>query len=710
MNTLLICEKDNAAKRIASILSGNGHKSSKMGRVTVYDFDKDGESYTVVGLRGHVVNPDYPPEFNNWNKVNPRALIRAKPIKKITQKAIVDVLVKLGKEADRIVVATDYDREGELIGGEALEIVKHKNPEHLDIKRSRFSSLTPAEIKKAFDNLVEVDYNLSQAAESRQLIDLSWGAVLTRFISAASRQMGKDFLSVGRVQSPTLALIVDREKERLAFVPKPYWEIEGNCSKDDNEFPVKHKKDRFWKKEEALASWENVKEAREATLLEQTTEKAKEQRPAPFNTTSLQREATKISLSPSQTMNVAENLYNNGYISYPRTDNTVYPATLDFREILESLGTSSEFGDMAKGLLAKASLKPSRGKKLTTDHPPIHPVQFVPKSKLSPQEWRLYEMVVRRFLATLGEDAILERIKLLIDINTEPFVARGQRYLKMGWRAFYQYGLKKDSILPAFPQPDSPEATSEALGMKAANLEFTEKETQPPTRYGQAKLIQLMEERGLGTKSTRHTILTKLADRSYVENDPPVPTRIGYSVIDALERHAEVITKPDMTATLEADMDKISEGSKTLKEVVEESQDYLEKVMDMLEKHRGEIGKEIKDAIDKENEIGSCPLCNGPLIVKRSRYGKRFAGCGSYPDCRQTYPLPPYGKIVPQGIVCEHCQAPIVTVYNKRRSPWTICINLSCPSKKEQKKEEAKVKAEPKEVKAEPDKKELVAK
>jgi len=684
MNTLLICEKDNAARRIASILSNGKHKASKINRTSVYDFEKDGESYTVVGLRGHVVNPDYPQEFNNWNKVTPRSLIKVTPVKKITQKAIVDVLVKLGREADRVIVATDYDREGELIGVEALEIVRKNNPD-FEIKRSRFSSLTAPAITKAFQNLVDVDYNLSQSAESRQLIDLSWGAVLTRFISTASRQMGKDFLSVGRVQSPTLALIVDREKERKAFVPKPYWEILAGCEREQVKFKAKHEKDRFWKKEEALTVWELVEDAAQGTVKKVSKETTREAPPPPFNTTSLQREATKIGLSPAQTMNVAETLYNSGHISYPRTDNTVYPSSLNLREIVSKFSSSPEFSSMAAKIQEKGTFKATRGKKQTTDHPPIHPVQYVPKSKLGQQEWKLYEMIVRRFFATLGDAAVVERIRVDIDIKGETFVAKGQRYVKHGWREFYPYGLKKDTILPGFEEnANVGEGPSPVSVVAVEKMEFLEKETQPPARYTQAKLIQLMEDSGLGTKSTRHTILSKLYDRGYIENNPPVPTQIGYSVIDTLEHHAEVITKPGMTATLEQDMTAISKGKKALKDVVEESQDYLEQVIDILEQHRLEIGKEIREAIEKENEIGSCPRCDSPLIVKRSRFGKRFVGCKGFPSCNQTYPLPPYGKIVATGEKCASCGSPVVRVYSKKRKPWIICINLSCPSKQKQ--------------------------
>ncbi|HID71372.1 MAG TPA: hypothetical protein EYP29_01330 [Thermoplasmata archaeon] len=380
-------------------------------------------------------------------------------------------------------------------------------------------------------------------------------------------------------------------------------------------------------------------------------------------------------------MNIAENLYNNGYISYPRTDNTVYPASLNLREIVSKFLSSKEFSSIATEIYKKKRLKPTRGKRETTDHPPIYPVHYVEKSKLSAQEWRLYEMIVRRFFATLGEAAVLEKVTVDVEIEKEPFVARGQRYLELGWRAYYPYGMKKDNVLPDFINGDKKE---EVVDIK--KMEFLEKETQPPPRYSLAKLIQLMEELGLGTKSTRHTIISKLYERGYIKGNPPVPTEIGYSVLDALENHAQIITKPDMTATLEKEMLEISKGEKTLQEIVQESQGYLEKVVDILESHRKEIGKEIREAIDKKNEIGKCPKCGSPLILRKSRFGKRFVGCKNYPKCDQTYPLPPYGKIVATDEVCSVCGAPFVNVYSKKKKkPWKICINFNCPSKKERK-------------------------
>ena len=229
---LVICEKNIAARRIAFILSGGAVKNMHLGKIPVYSFTKNNEPWSVIGLKGHIINLDYPSGFNQWTKIAPHKLIEVEPCKNVSEKEIALALKTLVKDAPSLIVATDFDREGELIGVEVVNLLKSYNQSITQIKRARYSAITPFEINTAFDNLTEVDYNLSSAGEARQVIDLVWGAVLTRFISLTSRRLGRDFLSIGRVQSPTLALLVEREKEIKNFIPKPYWTLIAQLKKD----------------------------------------------------------------------------------------------------------------------------------------------------------------------------------------------------------------------------------------------------------------------------------------------------------------------------------------------------------------------------------------------------------------------------------------------------------------------------------------------
>lgn len=322
----------------------------------------------------------------------------------------------------------------------------------------------------------------------------------------SSGRLGDKFLSVGRVQSPTLAIIVNREKERETFISVPYWELYATLI-NGGEFEAQHKKGRFLDQAEAEAT--RAKLGKTGTVKSIILGKRSEKPPMPFNTTEFLRAASAIGISPSNAMRIAEFLYVNGYISYPRTDNTVYPETLDMKGIIESF-LNTEFKEYAQKLLS-GKLQPTRGKKETTDHPPIHPATPVKRSQLKDDEWKLYELVVRRFFATFAGETLWETMAVTVDISGEDFGANGARLMEPGWRWYYSYNLPEDRILPKL-------AEGQSLTVKEVNL--VGKETQPPSRYGQGHLIKIMEDLGLGTKSTRHEIISKLYSRAYVHGIP----------------------------------------------------------------------------------------------------------------------------------------------------------------------------------------------
>lgn len=670
MTKLIVSEKNNTAKRIASILSGGKVKTDKLYNVPVYLFQNHDGEVVCIGLKGHILKVDFPEEYSNWKDIEPIKLIDAKIIKVPIQKSIINALQKVAKEANEVIVATDYDREGELIGVDAINKIVEVNPD-VKVKRAKFSSLTPQEIKAAFAKLQDVYVDLAKAGEARQDIDLVWGATLTRFISLASSRLGRQFLSVGRVQSPTLCLIAEREKERQSFVSQPYWVIKALFDHEGEQFTAVHKSEKFWDKKEAEKVLARLSDKGEVVAVDKSSRVV--QPPAPFNTTAFLTAAASIGVSPATAMRVAENLYMDGFISYPRVDNTVYPPTLDFREILQALEPMPELGALAAEINAKKKLTPTEGKKRATDHPPIHPTGLAKKDALKPQQWKIYELVVRRFLATLADTAKVESVKVDIDANKEIFVARGSWVSKEGWYKFYPYSRKKDEEIPSLKEND------EVLLVKPI---FEEKETQPPARYGQGKLIQKMEVLGLGTKATRHEIIKGLYDRGYVHGDPIIPTDTGLAVAEALSQHAEAISTPEMTAKLEEEMDKIAEGQVGREAVVDSSRKMLGGVMLNLDRNKDKVAEAIREGIRGDKIVGKCPKCGNDLrVIRAKKSKKRFVGCTGYPDCSNSYPLPQFGEIVPLDEVCSHCSAPKIKILSKR--PWILCIDPKCPSKEQ---------------------------
>jgi len=722
---LVITEKNDAAEKIAQLL-GTKAKKDKVFNTPVYRFDVDGEEWVTIGLRGHILAPDFTPQLvykkrGGWQGVTaggesvpadvpaslPKPPFKKKkpfsvdgvdlkgwkmdalpylayaPIEKLPkEKDIIRSLKNLAKKADSICIATDFDREGELIGSDALSCVKEVN-ESAPVSRARYSAFTKEEITHAFANLVELDENLAAAGESRQDIDLIWGAALTRYLTLVKFAGYGNVRSSGRVQTPTLALIVARERERLAFVPEDYWVIRGEFGEGDSAFSAPHATARFKSEEAANLAMAHVDGAKVARVSAIEKKKRTVRPPAPFNTTSLMAAASAEGLSPARTMRLAESLYMDGYISYPRVDNTVYPSSLNLADVVTTISGNPAYAPYCKELLAKGKLTATRGNKEETDHPPIYPTAKATPDDLGAAEYKLYNLVARRFLATLSEAAIIEGTKVTLDVpgdgsaaaaEVEQFVARGDVTVKAGFRAIYPYGVKKDEQLPSLEE-------GQQIAFNGATCE--KKQTEPPARYSQGRLVQEMEKLGLGTKSTRHNIIQRLYDVKYIVNDPIEPSQLGMAVIDALDTYAPHITHPEMTAELEDEMSSIAAGSTTKADVVMNSRNLLAAELEALLPVQEQVKEALADAVAADAYVGKCPKCGKDLQIRASnKTHAMFIGCAGWPECDVTYPLPK-GKIEAQEELCPTCGMPQVKVSAFRAKPRVVCIDPECESNKE---------------------------
>ncbi|MBZ3934856.1 DNA topoisomerase I [Methanimicrococcus blatticola] len=667
---LIITEKDTAAKRIAAILSENKVKKVRYPKLGVetYEFTYNDDHTIVMGLSGHVVGIDFPNEYNNWQKNSARDLIDAEIVPITTNKKIVTALKVLGKKADIVTIATDYDREGELIGVEALTLVQSVNPD-VKFNRALYSAITPKDITHAFDNLTTVNFDLADAGHAREVIDLVWGAALTRYISLCAGRLGKLFLSVGRVQSPTLALIVEREKEREAFIPVQYWEIEATLeTKSKESFIAEYHTNRIFEKEIAERVYSNVIVGGDAKIKSIEAKQRKEKPPIPFNTTEFYVAANAVGISVNNAKRMYQTLYEAGFLSYPRTDSTIYPESLELRSLIEMF-VGTEFDEYAKALLKiadKDGLKPTQGKKEDPAHPPIHPVAPAKRSDMKEDEWKIYELVVRRFFATFAGEAEWDTLRVEIDINTEDFKTNGSRLTNEGWRWYYPYNKPEDRVLPHLEEGDV---------LKITHKELFDKETQPPSRYGQGRLIRVMDDMGIGTKATRADIINKLVSRYYIHGNPLQPTNMAYSVIDTLEQYAPTIVKPDMTKQLEADMDKISEGQISESDVLKESREMLNSVFDDLEKNHEDIGRSLQSGLREDRIVGKCQRCGSDLSIRKSKKGARFIGCNGYPECDFSLPVPRTGQVVVTDKMCDEHQMYKIKIITEGKRPW----ELGCP-------------------------------
>lgn len=750
--TVIIAEKADAGRRIAYFLSEGKARQTRNKGISYFDFQYDNSRTVLVSLSGHMVEIDFPDTMKNWQKTDLKDLIDAEILKNVKNRKAANEIKILGKGVDRYIIATDYDREGELIGVEALEVADAAE-KNVEIKRAKFSALTRDEVKESFSNLIPVDYNLADSAYAREIIDLVWGAVLTRFFSLSAHRYGKDFLSAGRVQTPTLALVVKREDEIRNFVPETYYRITVTFD-EKGKFTGNYEGGNLFSKKEAEELFAKLKDDTGKVLDYSMTEEVI-YKPPPFNTTEFLREASRIGVVPSKAMKIAESLYTRGLISYPRTDNTVYQRSISLKGVLNRI-RESEFRKEVDLVLNQEKIRPSRGRTETTDHPPIYPVN-APKGKLTGDYAKIYELVVRRFLATLFREGKREKRVAKIQVNGINFLTEGIKVTDRGWLELYPYRKVKESYHPDLK-------VGNRVSVVDRNLE--EDKTKPPPRYNLSSLLKLMEDLMLGTKSTRHDIIDKLQTRGFIEGNPVKATPLGIGFINAVKLVDSRISEPEMTATLEEDMEKITKGENTRENVVVESKDMLKSVLLQLNSKKDEVASEIRMALEagepiglcpthgtdivisrdrsssrlrcveegcridfqvrdrgkielldencpecklpmikiirrgqspqkkcmdpscrynkEKSEFGLCPKDGGILVMRQSRYGKRFLGCSNYPDCDQTYPLPQMGTVKATGEKCPVCSSPLI-VSKRRGSTWTFCPDMNCEYNKQKK-------------------------
>jgi DNA topoisomerase-1 len=606
--------------------------------VSYFQFSNDEGEWIVFPLRGHIVTIDYPDARGDWASTNFEALINANPIRRESPYALHAALRRLADTVDEVILATDYDREGELIGVEALGTVRDRRPD-LPAKRARFSAMTPSEIRRAFQDLTDPDWRLAEAAAARQRIDLAWGAVLTRFLTVRCGS-ARQVLSAGRVQTPTLAIVADRERERDDFVPRTFWNVV--LSAGDPPIEATGAGGPYWEEAGAKAIVALARMSGDAIVERVAAREEREAPPAPFNTTSFLAQASRDGFSASRAMAIAQDLYVRGEISYPRTDNTVYPASLNARDILER-HRESPYREAVERILAHASLVPTRGPIHTTDHPPIHPTT-APAKRRPGGRAHIHDAIVRRFLATFSPPCEWQVTEVLLRVGDTHFRAIGREIVSEGWR----------SVLPDAngTSPLPPLHVGQSLPIRG--LRLVEGRTRPPPLHTQGSLLITMEHLGLGTKSTRHEILDLLFRRQYVSGRGMRTSASGRALIEALELYGPDVASPAMTGRLEGRMTDIAGGRATLDEVLMESRSDLRAVLHELMANEASLARWLRDATFLENDFGPCDACGeGRLVRRRASNGWAFLGCSRFPSCRRRMRLGPAGHRVPWDVERE---------------------------------------------------------
>jgi DNA topoisomerase-1 len=605
--------------------------------------------------------------------------------KKATQvKPIINLIKRLSKSIDSFVVATDFDIEGSLIGYLTLKYACKADPNKAH--RMIFSALTDSEVQRAYDTMSDgLDFPMIESGQVRHEVDWLFGINLTRALTLAVKNTAGWFkiVSTGRVQGPTLSYVARREQEINVFVPLPFWVIQAKTELDGAEVDFEYSKRRLVVKSEADGVVKDLEgeTARVDSINRRTT---KQQPHPPFNLSSLQTEAYRhFGFKPSRTLAVAQSLYLDAVISYPRTSSEKLPDSLDLKKILEGLKGMRNYAKMAKQVLQSGNLTPVQGKKSDPAHPAIHPTGTKPTKRLTPSEKKLYDLIVRRFLSLFREPVVKEHLRADIGCNKHLLYLRGLRILKTGWMEFYgPYAKSGERELPGISEGDT---------FVLSPVNSDERYTQPPPRFNPASLLKLLEKENLGTKATRSRIVDSVKSRGYTLNDRFDLSTLGYALYETLERYVPEMLSPELTQRLQREMEEIQQEQTNREEVLSRARDDLSNLLDDFRSQEQEIGNALVLGLQRywksTEELGECPKCgDGTLRMIRSpKTGKRFVGCSNYKDgkCDQTFALPQRGDISPKDEMCAHCGHRMIQVASGRRK-WETCINWTeCPGRKE---------------------------
>ncbi|UCD04189.1 MAG: DNA topoisomerase I [Candidatus Woesearchaeota archaeon] len=680
MTQLIIAEKPAAASRIAQALAENKVVAKKKYQVTYYSLRNKGKDIIVAPAVGHLFSLAQKSGSQGYPVLDPewRASYETNKSSAFT-KAYVNLLKFLAKSADEVIVATDYDREGSVIGYNCVRFLTGKK----DAKRMKFSTLTYTDLKYAYDNMTNtLDWGQVNSGIARHYLDFFWGISLSKAAMSAVSQASQKFikLSIGRVQGPALHILTDRELEIEKFVPKDYWEILALVNLKGKEFEALHKQDKFWDEAKANEIYKKVKD-KDAKVSALQIDIKHLSPPVPFDLTSLQVEAYgKLKITPKQTLMISQSLYTKALISYPRTSSQKLPAKLGFKKILQKLSKNPSYSKIASEVL-KTSLKPNEGKKDDPAHPAIYPTGELAKG-LKPKERKLYDLIVKRFFAVFGEKAEAELTHVEFDIEKEIFVLHGQHIIKKGWIEWYSpYYMGKEVEIPKLK-------TGEIYHQKTSIIK---KQTKPPARYTAASIIKELEKEGLGTKATRATIIDTLYSRGYISGTSIKVSTLGKEMVSVFSKYAPEILSRALTSEFEQEMKEIRTGKVKKEDIIERAKKLLIKICKDFDKHKEKIGKEISEAAietqKEESTLMRCPKCNkGNLrMIFSKKTRKRFLACDKYPDCKTTWPLPQRGLIKVTTQKCPDCNTPKIGIYSRGRRPWIICPNPDCPSKKSKK-------------------------
>ena len=627
MSNLIIVESPAKAKTIEKFLGKNYKVKASIGHIRDLPKSKLG-----VDIEDNF-NPSY-------------ITIRGKA-------SIANELKKEAKKSEKVFLATDPDREGEAISWHLAYILGLDENEK---NRIEFNEITKEAVRNAIKNPRKIDKNLVDAQQARRVLDRLVGYKISPILWAKVRKG----LSAGRVQSVATKMICDREAEIEKFIPQEYWSISlntQNSNKENISFELSGNKNKKIEIKNEEQTNKILSEIKGKNLQVKKIEKKNRKKAAyrPFTTSTLQQEAAnKLGFTTKKTMQLAQQLYEGisvkgkgtlGLITYMRTDSQRISSEA---QALAKEHITSKYGNK----YYKSYGYKQTGKNVQDAHECIRPshIELEPmelENSLNKDQYKLYRLIYSRFIACMMQDALYEQQSINADIDDYNFKANGSKLLFDGFLRVYDYSTSEENILPSVEENEI---------LKVKKILPKQHFTQPPARYNEASLVKTLEELGIGRPSTYSSIISTIQDRGYVEKKQKnlFPTELGKVVTNLLEEYFKQIVDLEFTADIEGKLDTVAEGKDAWKEVVSNFYKPIE--------HDLEIASKEIERINMDEETDEvCELCGNKMVIKHGRFGK-FMACSNYPECKNTKPI-----LQKTGMKCPKCGEGDVIVRKTKR-------------------------------------------
>ncbi|KAF5280260.1 hypothetical protein FQA39_LY18083 [Lamprigera yunnana] len=659
MKYLNVAEKNDAAKTIASLLSrGQSTRREGLSKYNkIYEFETTVLGHTVhmimTSVSGHLLNYEFVSHYKNWQSCDPVALFDASIVKQCSSnfETIKRTLECEIQTCQGLIIWTDCDREGENIGFEIIKVCRDVKP-NIPVYRAKFSEITSASVFRALNSLGQPNKNISDAVDVRQELDLRTGAAFTRLQTLRLQKVFPDklankLISYGSCQFPTLGFVVERYKAIEDFVSEPYWKIKMNHNINTLTIDFSWKRDRLFNKNACETILDICKEQSNAKVENVECKIKSKWRPLPLDTVELEKTVSrKLKINAKDTMKAAEKLYTLGYISYPRTETNIFPKELNLNILVEQQCQDGTWGIFAQNIVANGGPNPRQGRKSDQAHPPIHPIKYI--NNLSGNEKKIYEYIVRHFLACVSKDAVGHETIVEVDIAGEKFVAKGLLILEKNYLEVYIYDKWSVKEIHQYSIGDI---------FIPTELIIVESNTIPPKLLTEADLITLMEKYGIGTDATHAEHIDTIKSREYVglhENAYFMPGILGMGLVEGYNNIGlEVsLAKPNLRADFEKDLKLICDGLKNPETVrTEQIQNYkrvfrivTDKVMQIdrsLAIRLEEDPLQIADINVCPKYVLKCPKCKNDLLLRnRKNNAGKFISCANYPVCKNAVWLP----------------------------------------------------------------------